>query len=265
MTKLAITGPAGRMGGALIRAAAADPLCQLSVALTHAASPAIGQDSGTVAGLAPNNLPITSAIDGADFTVMVDFSNPAATMQNIQTCLAQQKAIVIGTTGMSGAQLEQLTAAANKIPVFYAANMSVGVNVTLKLLELAAKALGAQTDIELIEAHHKHKVDAPSGTALQMGAVIAAALGKDLQRDGVFARHGITGERTEGSIGFSTIRGGDIAGEHTVMFIGEAERIEITHRANDRKIFAQGAIRAAHWLAKQDLGLYGMQELLGFA
>ncbi|MFT5259508.1 MAG: 4-hydroxy-tetrahydrodipicolinate reductase [Gammaproteobacteria bacterium] len=264
MTRLAIVGSAGRMGGALLREASEDNGLEVGVALERANASSLGQDAGVVAGLGKSRLKISSDAQADDFDVMVDFSTPEATMQNIQTCLAMQKAIVVGTTGMSQEQVQSLHSAAKEIPVFYAANMSVGVNVTLKLLEVAAKALGEQTDIEVIEAHHKHKVDAPSGTALKMGEVLAASLGKSLERDGVFTRHGITGARKEGSIGFSTIRGGDIAGEHTVMFIGEAERIEITHRATDRKIFAQGALRAAKWVVNQPAGLYGMNELLGF-
>ncbi len=264
MTKLAIIGSAGRMGRALVHEASRDSSLNIGAALEHASSPALGKDAGLLAGVGEKGLSISSSLGGAEFDVMIDFSTPEATAHNLQSCMDLGKAIVVGTTGMTAEQVENLNETAKHIPVFFAANMSVGVNVTLKLLELAAKALGEHTDIEVIEAHHKHKVDAPSGTALKMGEVLAQSLGKDLQQDGVFARHGITGERKAGSIGFSAIRGGDIAGEHMVMFIGEAERIEITHRASDRKIFAQGALRAAKWLAMKPPGLYGMNDLLGF-
>ncbi len=264
MTKLAIVGASGRMGGALIRGAVADSSLQLVLALERSDSASLQLDAGDVAGAGTLEVAITDDVLQQSFDVMIDFSTPTSSCANLEKCISLKKAIVIGTTGMSDKEMLQLHEASKHIPVFFAANMSVGVNVTLKLLELAARALGQQTDIEVIEAHHKHKVDAPSGTALKMGEVLALATNKQLPEDGVFVRHGHTGARQDGAIGFSTIRGGDIAGEHTVMFIGESERVEISHKATDRKIFAEGALRAAKWLAQQSPGLYGMNELLGF-
>lgn len=252
------------MGGALIRGILKDESLHLSVALERVASDTLGKDAGEVAGVVALNNLITDNVASKEFDVMIDFSTPEATVNNVTSCMSLKKAIVVGTTGMDSRQIDHLIDASRHIPVFFAANMSIGVNVTLKLLEFAAKAIGQQTDIEVIEAHHKYKVDAPSGTALAMGEVLAAATNKLLPDNGVFTRHGISSERENGTIGFSTIRGGDIAGEHTVMFIGESERIEISHKVTDRKIFADGALRAAKWLATQPAGLYGMNELLEF-
>ncbi len=265
MLRLAVVGAAGRMGGAIIRAVRAESEISLSLALERSGSEFIGTDAGDLAGLGATGTLISDSINPDAFDVMVDFSNPASTLAHISSCAKHGKPIVVGTTGMSPSDIAQLDTAAEKIPILFAANMSVGVNVTLKLLEMAAAAIGEQVDIEVIEAHHKHKVDAPSGTALAMGEVMAKVLGKDLQKDGVFSRHGVTGERVDGSIGFSTIRGGDLAGEHTVLFIGDSERIEITHRATDRKIFANGAVRAARWLGDKPAGRYDMQDVLDLA
>ena len=263
MIKVAVIGAAGRMGGAIIRSMAADSALKLSCALEVAQSPALGQDAGSVAGLAELGVPIASSPKGQVFDTMIDFSTPASSLLNIEYCLNAGKAIIIGTTGMNDEVLAKMRQAAAHIPIIFSANYSVGINLTAKMLKMAAAVIGDEFDIEVIEAHHKHKVDAPSGTALLLGNAIADELGKDLNKDGVFCREGIIGEREQGSIGFSTIRGGDIAGEHTVMFIGESERIEITHRATDRKIFAKGALRAAKWLKDKPAGLYDMNDVLG--
>lgn len=263
MIKIAVIGAAGRMGGAIIRAISADDSVVLSCALEYAESPTIGKDAGNVANIGALEVPIVASPKGQAFDIMIDFSTPASTLLNIEHCHSEGRAIIIGTTGMNDAVMAKMRQAAQQIPVMFSANYSVGVNVTAKLLKMAAAVIGDDTDIEIIEAHHKHKVDAPSGTALLLGNAIADEMGKNLSQDGVFVREGIIGERKQGSIGFSTIRGGDIAGEHTVMFIGESERIEITHRATDRKIFANGAIRAAKWLSGRPAGLYDMNDVLG--
>lgn len=265
MIKLAVIGAAGRMGGAIIRAIEVDSAVDLGCALERAESSALGQDAGLIAGLAPLGINIEAAAKTQGFDTMIDFSTPAASLLNIEYCRQEGKAIIIGTTGMNDEVLAKMRQAAEHIPIIFSANYSVGINLAAKLLKMTAAVIGNEFDIEVIEAHHKHKVDAPSGTALLLGKAIAEELGKDLHQDGVFCREGIIGEREQGSIGFSTIRGGDIAGEHTVMFIGESERIEITHRATDRKIFANGAIRAAKWLKDKPAGLYDMNDVLGLS
>ncbi len=263
MNKIAVIGAAGRMGGAIIRALSSEQELELSCALERAECPVLGEDSGTISGIGENGVIIVDNPEAQAFDTMIDFSTPASTLLNLEFCRNQGRAIIIGTTGMDEDALEMMRQASQQIPVMFSANYSVGVNLMAKLLKLAASVIGEQTDIEIIEAHHKHKVDAPSGTALLLGNAVAETMGKTLREDGVFCREGIIGEREQGSIGFSTIRGGDIAGEHTVMFIGEAERIEITHRATDRKIFANGAVRAAKWLSQQPAGLYDMNDVLG--
>ncbi len=251
------------MGGAIIRAIQSDEAVQLSCALEHSKCTALGEDAGSLAKTGELGIKIVDSAKGQDFEVMIDFSTPTSTLLNIEHCLNENRAIVIGTTGMNDEVMAKMAEAAKTIPVMFSANYSVGVNVMVKLLQMAAGVLGNETDIEVIEAHHKHKVDAPSGTALLLGNAMAETLGKTLKEDGVFSRDGIMGERKQGTIGFSTIRGGDVAGEHTVMFMGEAERIEITHRASDRKIFANGAIKATKWLADKPAGLYDMKDVLG--
>ncbi len=263
MIDIAVIGAAGRMGGAIIRAIQMEPAVSLSCALERPGSDALGLDAGMLAKIEPLNLPVIDSPQGQEFDIMIDFSTPASSLLNIEYCQNAGRGIVIGTTGINDDVLNKMQQAAQHIPLMFSANYSVGVNLVAKLLKLAAAVIGNESDIEIIEAHHRHKVDAPSGTALLLGKAIADELGKDLSQDGVFCREGIIGERKPGSIGFSTIRGGDIAGEHTVMFIGESERIEITHRATDRKIFANGAIRAAKWLSKQPAGLYDMNDVLG--
>jgi 4-hydroxy-tetrahydrodipicolinate reductase len=262
-TKIAVSGASGRMGQAIIRQAQADQDISVRTALENSASLSLGQDAGTIAGLAPIGVEIVSDLAPGGFDVLVEFTTPAATMAHLTWCLENGCAMMIGTTGMSDGEREAVRAAGDRIPVVLAANTSVGVNLCVALLETAARVIGSSSDVEVIESHHRNKVDAPSGTALLLGETVARTLGKDLSADGVFSREGITGARMPGSIGFSTIRGGDIAGEHTVMFIGDSERVEITHRASDRRIFASGALRAVKWLAGQPPGFYDMRDVLG--
>lgn len=260
-TRIAVSGAAGRMGQAIIRLIAEDDALELAAALEHGQSPVLSRDAGTVAGIARLGVPVAPAAE-AGFDVMVEFTTPDATMEHLAFCRAHGHAIMIGTTGLDESQRGEIRDAGRDIPVVFAANTSVGINLCVALLETAGRVLGDHMDVEVVEAHHRHKVDAPSGTALLLGETVAGVLGRDLETDGVFAREGHTGPRPSGSIGFSTIRGGDIAGEHTVMFIGESERIEITHRATDRRIFARGALRAARWLAGRPAGFYDMRDVL---
>lgn len=261
--RFAIAGASGRMGRMLVEAVLASPGDTLAGALDHAASPALGQDAAAFLGR-PCGVVIKSdlaaGLAGAD--VLIDFTRPEGTLAHLAACRAAGVRLVIGTTGFDAAGKDAIAAAAREIPVVFAANMSVGVNVTIKLLEMAARALPGY-DVEIVEAHHRNKVDAPSGTALAMGEAIAAAQGKALGDCAVYAREGHTGERVAGSIGFATVRGGDIVGDHLAMFIGTGERIEIAHRSNSRQGYAQGALRAAHFLADRPAGLYGMDDVLG--
>jgi 4-hydroxy-tetrahydrodipicolinate reductase len=262
--KIAIAGAGGRMGRMLIEAVLGDPACRLSGALDVAGAPGIGQDAGAFLGR-DTGVRITSDVTAglSDAGCLIDFTRPEGTMVHLAHCRQNSIAMVIGTTGFSEAQKDAIAQAAKDIPVMMAPNMSVGVNVTLKLLEMAAKALSTGYDIEVIEAHHRHKVDAPSGTALKMGEVIAQAIGRDLKDCAVYERYGHTGERDPSTIGFSTIRGGDIVGDHTVLFAGTGERIEITHKSSSRATYAQGSLRAAHFLAGQRAGLFDMFDVLG--
>lgn len=265
MLKIAIVGAAGRMGRTLVEAVSqnSDTMC-VSVATVLADDPALGVDIGllavgaaigveTVAELAP---------DQADFDVLIDFTSPEATMRHLAYCQASNKAMVIGTTGLSTDQQQAIQAAAATIPIMAAPNMSVGVNLCLNLLEQAARVLGDEVDIEITEAHHRYKKDAPSGTALKMGAVIADALNRDLEECAVYGREGVSEERDRKTIGFTTIRAGDIVGDHTVTFAGLGERVEITHKASSRMTFASGAVRAAKWIAAKESGLYSMRDVL---
>jgi len=250
------------MGRNLILACAEAGMLELTQALERDASPALGQDSGVLAGLDPNQVLVSERLEADAFDLLIDFTHPDATLGHIDFCVEHDKKMVIGTTG-GGAALEQkLRAAGQKIAIVHAPNMSVGVNLCLQLLETAAAVLGDEVDIEIIEAHHRHKVDAPSGTALKMGQVIAAALKRDLDECAVYGRVGQTGARDRKTIGFETIRAGDIVGEHTVLFAADGERVEITHRASSRMTFAHGAIRASQWLAKREPGLYSMRDVL---
>jgi 4-hydroxy-tetrahydrodipicolinate reductase len=265
MTRIAIPGAAGRMGRNLIDACQRSEGLSLGVATERSGHELIGSDAGVVAGLGELGVAIGDDLEAAvaEFDVLIDFTVPAAALMHLDICRRHGKRMVIGTTGFSDAQKQQIASAAAEIGVVFAPNMSVGVNLCLKLLDMAARVLGDDVDIEVIEAHHRHKVDAPSGTALRMGEVVAAALGRELKDCAVYGREGITGPRERNTIGFETIRAGDIVGEHTVMFAAEGERVEITHKASSRMTFASGAARAAAWLMGQPAGLYDMQDVLG--
>jgi 4-hydroxy-tetrahydrodipicolinate reductase len=264
MLNIAVAGAAGRMGKMLIEAISKDNTMRLSGALEVIGSLALGKDAGETLGLATGvrcTADLAEAL--ADAHVLIDFTSPEATLRNLAYCADRAIKVVIGTTGFSEAQKHDIKTCALRTAVMFAPNMSIGVNVTFKLLEIAAKILSTGYDIEIIEAHHRHKVDAPSGTALKMGEIVAQALGRDLNEVGVFARHGVTGERDPSSIGFATVRGGDIVGDHTVMFAGTGERIEITHRSNSRANYAIGSVRACRFLADHKTGLFDMQDVLG--
>ena len=262
--KIAIAGSSGRMGRMLIEAVLATDDLQLHGALDVAGSPALGQDAGALLGRTTGvsiRADLDGALAGAD--VLIDFTRPEGTLAHLATCARLGVNAVVGTTGFSDAQKAEIGVIAQSVAIVMAPNMSVGVNVVLRLLDVAARALSEGYDIEVIEAHHRHKVDAPSGTALKMGEVLAQALGRDLKTCGVFTREGVTGERDPSTIGFSTIRGGDIVGDHTVLFAGTGERIEISHRSSNRAGYAQGSLRAARFLAPHRTGLFGMNDVLG--
>ena len=265
MLRIAITGAAGRMGKTLIEACQQTENCGLSAAIERPGISLIGADAGELAGVGTLNVTlvddIASVVD--DFDTLIDFTSIESTLHNLQICKENKKHIIIGTTGFSDEQKLLIQQAAEDTAVVFAPNMSVGVNLCLKLLEMAASVLNEDYDIEIIEANHRHKVDAPSGTALRMGEVIADALGRDLKECAVYGREGHTGARDPKSIGFETIRAGDVVGDHTVMFATEGERVEITNKASSRMTFAKGAMRAAQWLQNKDKGLYDMQDVLG--
>ncbi|MGR9116001.1 MAG: 4-hydroxy-tetrahydrodipicolinate reductase [Gammaproteobacteria bacterium] len=265
MVRVAVVGASGRMGICLIKAAALSNQAELTAAISRADSLSIGKDAGELAGVSPLAVKVSDDLASVtdQFDVLIDFTRPEASMQYIDVCRSHGKGIVIGTTGFNDEQKAQIRASADEMPIVMAPNMSVGVNLSLKLLEMTAKVMGDYTDIEVVEAHHRHKIDAPSGTALRMGEVVASALGRNLKDCAIYGREGNTGERDRKTIGFSTIRAGDIVGEHTVMFADEGERIEITHKATSRMTFASGAVRAAIWLQSQPNGLYDMQDVLG--
>jgi 4-hydroxy-tetrahydrodipicolinate reductase len=264
MYKIAITGAAGRMGRVLIQAVTGTDGFEVSVALDRPGSSMLGVDAGELAGVGKLGVAITDNLKAAtsDFDVLIDFTRPEVTLANLAVCRAAGKRIVIGTTGFDDAEKNQITDAGKDIGVIFAPNMSVGVNLTLKLLDIAARVMGDDVDVEIIEAHHRHKVDAPSGTALRMGEVVADALGRDLKECAVYGREGISGERDRKTIGFETIRAGDIVGEHTVMFADIGERVEITHKASSRMTFASGAVRAAGWIMQHDSGEFDMMDVL---
>ncbi len=262
--RIAIAGASGRMGRMLIEAVLAAPDCTLAGALDVAGSPSLGQDAGAFAGR-DTGVAITSDLQSglAQAQVLIDFTRPEGTMAHLAACCALGVKAVIGTTGFTADQKAEITSHAAHTALVMAPNMSVGVNVVLKLLDQAARALNTGYDIEVIEAHHRHKVDAPSGTALKMGEVLASALGRDLKDCAVYAREGVTGERDPSTIGFATIRGGDIVGDHTVLFAGTGERIEISHKSSSRAGYAQGSLRAARFLAGRATGLFDMNDVLG--
>ncbi len=263
-TRIAVAGSGGRMGRALLEGVAQADDLVLHAALEHGGSTLLGRDAGELSGAACG-VKITAdaeaALQGAD--VLIDFTRPEGTLHHLDICRRLGVSMVVGTTGLNGQQKAQLGSAARDIGIVFAPNMSVGVNLVFGLLETASRVLSQGYDIEIIEAHHRHKVDAPSGTALGMGEVIARTLGRDLAKCAVYGREGVTGERDPSSIGFATVRGGDIVGDHTVLFAGTGERIEITHKASSRATFALGALRAARYLGANPAGLYDMQDVLG--
>jgi 4-hydroxy-tetrahydrodipicolinate reductase len=261
---IAVAGASGRMGRMLIEAVTASPDLVLAGALDVAGSPAIGQDASAFLGR-PSGVAVTDDIRSglATAQVLIDFTRPAGTLDHLQACADLGVKAVVGTTGFTDDQLARIREHAARTAIVMAPNMSVGVNVVLKLLDLAARALDQGFDIEVIEAHHRHKVDAPSGTALAMGETVAKALGRNLKDCAVYGREDVTGERDPSTIGFSTIRGGDIIGDHTVLFAGTGERIEITHKSSSRATYAQGSLRAARFVADKPQGLFGMDAVLG--
>lgn len=263
--KIAIAGAAGRMGRALLDEVLRAPDLKLAGALEQKGNAAVGKDAGLLAG-APCGVAIVDdvsrALAGCD--VLIDFTRAEAAAANLAACRKQGMRMVIGTTGFSEAQKIAIADAAREIAIVMSPNFSVGVNVAFRLLDVAAGVLGGGYDVEIMEAHHRHKVDAPSGTALRMGEVVAKALKRDLKKTAVYGREGVTGERKDETIGFATVRGGDLVGDHTVMFIGAGERLEISHRASSRANFAAGALRAARWVASRKNGLHDMADVLGF-
>ena len=261
--QVALAGVSGRMGRALLEAVDADANCTLRAAIDRPGSPLVGQDAGAAWGAA-NGVRVTdqpsTALLGAQ--ALIDFTRPEATLGYLEACAAAGVPLVIGTTGFDEAGKARIAAAAQQIPIVFAPNMSVGVNLLMKLAELAAQVLEEGYDIEIIEAHHRHKVDAPSGTALGLGQAVARAINRDLASCAVYGREGVTGERDPKTIGFATVRGGDIVGDHTLLFAGIGERVELTHKASSRATFAQGALRAAKWLQGRAPGLYDMRDVL---
>lgn len=263
--RIAVAGAGGKMGRQLIQAVSHMDGAILGAAFERTGSSLLGTDAGELAGIGQLNVKVTDQLTNAkdQFDVFIDFTRPEGTLEYLDFCVANQKMMVIGTTGFDEAGKLAINNAAKKIGIVFAANFSVGVNLVLKLLEKAAKIMGEYADIEIIEAHHRHKVDAPSGTALVMGEAIAKALNIDLNQHAVYCREGHTGERPKGTIGFATVRAGDIIGEHTAMFADIGERVEISHKASSRMTFANGAVRAAIWLKSQPKGLYDMRDVLG--
>lgn len=264
LQNIVIVGAGGRMGRTLIESILATPAARLHAALEREDSAFIGQDAGLFIGQHTGvtiSSDLEAALKGAD--ILIDFTRPEGTLQHMQACIAAKVDMIIGTTGFDEAGKAAIRDAGEHIAIVFAANFSVGVNLTFKLLDMAARVLDDGYDIEIIEAHHRHKIDAPSGTALRMGEVIADALGRDLKSCAVYGREGVTGERDPGTIGFATVRGGDIVGDHTALFAALGERVEITHKASSRATFAGGAVRAARWLQDKPHGLFDMQDVLG--
>ncbi len=263
--RIGITGAAGRMGRTLVEAISLVDGLTLAAAIERPECTLLGADSGELAGQGKNGIAVVDSLPMviADIDVLIDFSVPEATMDNLALCSERGVAMVIGTTGFTAQQQSAIEQAGTLIPICKASNFSTGVNLCFKLLDMAARVLGDDVDIEVYEAHHRHKIDAPSGTALSMGKVVADALGRDLDKVAVYGREGQTGARARDTIGFATVRAGDIVGDHTVTFAADGERVEITHKASSRMSFARGAVRAAGWLAVRDAGLYDMQDVLG--
>ncbi|MEJ5060669.1 MULTISPECIES: 4-hydroxy-tetrahydrodipicolinate reductase [unclassified Pseudomonas] len=264
MRRIAVMGAAGRMGKTLIEAVQQAPGAGLTAAVDRPDSTLVGADAGELAALGRIGVPLSGDLSRVvdEFDVLIDFTHPTVTLKNLAFCRKHNKAMIIGTTGFSVEEKQLLAEAGKDIPIVFAANFSVGVNLCLKLLDTAARVLGDDVDIEIMEAHHRHKVDAPSGTAVRMGEVIADALGRDLKKVAVYGREGQTGARERETIGFATVRAGDIVGDHTVLFAADGERVEITHKASSRMTFAKGAVRAALWLDGREPGLYDMQDVL---
>lgn len=262
--RIAVVGAGGRMGRQLIQAISKADGVQLTAAFEREGSSLVGSDAGELAGIGHNSIAVSDnlAQQADNFDLLIDFTRPEGTLAHLAFCSANNKKMVIGTTGFDEQGKQAIKQAAEKIGIVFASNYSVGVNLVFKLLEKAAKVMGDYCDIEIIEAHHRHKMDAPSGTALSMGEHIAKAMGKNLKDHAVYAREGITGERKQDQIGFATIRAGDVVGEHTVWFADEGERVEIAHKASSRMTFANGAVRAAKWLANHDKGLFDMTDVL---
>ena len=265
MIKVAVTGAAGRMGGRIVTAVKEAEGLELAGAVERPGHEMIGQDAGLIAGCGAAGVKITASLDEAlkNAHVLIDFTFPEVTLKNLATCVRLGKKLVIGSTGFTPAQRAEVQKAGEQISVVLAPNMSVGVNACFKLLKETAKILGPDFDVEIVELHHNKKKDSPSGTAVRMGEVVAEALGRDYNQVANFHREGMCGERSPEEIGMQTVRGGDIVGEHTVYFIGMGERIEISHRAMSRDMFARGAVRAAAWLAAKEQGMYDMQDVLG--
>lgn len=266
MIRVAVTGSAGRMGRNVIEACQHSNAVRCTIALEHPKkTDFLGVDAGELAGVGKLNIAIVSSLAEVDdqYDVVIDFTHPASTLDYLALCQAASKPMVIGTTGFSASQKTDIAKAADKIPIVLAPNMSVGVNLSFKLLSLAAQVLGDHVDVEIIEAHHRYKADAPSGTALRMGEVIAQSRGQKLAECAVYGRQGMMGERSQETIGFATVRAGDIVGEHTVLFADVGERLEITHKASSRQTFAKGAVRAAQWVMSKEKGLFDMQDVLG--
>ena len=262
--KIAIVGASGRMDRMLIESALKDGGVELVAAIDQPGTSAIGKDAGELVGM-PCGVNVTSdteaAIAKAD--CLIDFTRPEGTLEHLAICRRHKVGIVIGTTGFGDAGKQAIADASREIPVVFAPNMSVGMNVVFKLLDTASRILAEGYDVEIVEAHHKHKIDAPSGTALRMGEVVAQALGRDLKECAVYGREGVTGERDSSTIGFATVRGGDIVGDHTVMYCGTGERVEISHKAGSRMPYALGSLHAARFLAGKESGLFDMQDVLG--
>ncbi|MDP6969504.1 MAG: 4-hydroxy-tetrahydrodipicolinate reductase [Gammaproteobacteria bacterium] len=265
MTRIAVIGAGGRMGKVLVQAVHATAGVELGAAIVAPHSSLLGADAGELAGIGKVGVRLKSSLADAanDFDVLIDFTNPVLTLANLAECARLGKQIVIGTTGLNEQQRATLHAYAAKIPVVFAPNMSVGVNLLLDILHRAASVLQEGYDVEIIETHHRHKVDAPSGTAIRLGEVVADAMGRDLKQCAVYGREGIIGPRSAQEIGFETVRAGDVVGDHTVLFATEGERIEISHKASSRMTFAKGAVRACEWLAGKASGVYDMQDVLG--
>ncbi|QUY51212.1 4-hydroxy-tetrahydrodipicolinate reductase [Psychrobacter pacificensis] len=263
--KVGVIGAGGRMGRMLIEAVQNNPKTILNAAIERQGSSLVGADAGEVAAIGRLEVQIVDVLEAVinDIDVLIDFSLPDATEKNMQVCAEHNVAMVIGTTGFNEAQEQVLAKASEKIAIVYAGNYSTGINLSLKLLGMAAKAFGNEADVEIIEAHHKHKIDAPSGTAYMMAEAVAEARGQNLKDVTIYGREGQTGERESGTIGIHAVRGGEIVGDHTVMFIADGEVVEITHRARERMTFAAGAVRAATWVTEQAIGQYDMQDVLG--